>query len=557
MNPLDEKFLQYHIVEYLVENNPLYVERKSSDFDLNAMCDREELLCFLRAQTNDWGRVCRKFSSEQDALEAVIKRYNERLGNESIIHLLNGKADKEFKIKGVPLKLVQYRPQMVTGDNDEFVQLYRQNRFAVVKEFRYSNAPKDEKNRIDLVFLINGLPIMTCELKNELSSTHWNYLEAIRQYKKDRNDPQNRFLKTCLVHFAVDNNYDKTSGTVSFFYNWGHHWINDGYTPGQGESPKAYRFISNDDMMGTSVYQSVQAFAGNRLTAGFDWFRYGGKAWNKFISGDNAGNKTQLVDKHEDEVAGYLDARQDVWAWLTLNAGVRIDHHSRVGTEWVPQFGMSFHLPGDIEIKASASKGFRYPNLREMYMFPPQNPDLKPASMWNYELAYSQSLLDSRLRYGINLFYLKAKNIIQTLPNPNGSGRLNQNSGALENSGIEAQIAYRINRNWSADANYSFLHMATPVIAAPEHKLYGGASFSKGRLTASTGLQYINGLYTAVGSNESQENFLLWNVRASFRVMGALSIWARGENLLAQKYEINAGYPMPRATVIGGIDISF
>ena len=39
--------------------------------------------------------------------------------------------------------------------------------------------------------------------------------------------------------------------------------------------------------------------------------------------------------------------------------------------------------------------------------------------------------------------------------------------------------------------------------------------------------------------------------------MGALSIWARGENLLAQKYEINAGYPMPRATVLGGIDISF
>ena len=360
-----------------------------------------------------------------------------------------------------------------------------------------------------------------------------------------------------VTTFAVDNNYDKTSGTVSFFYNWGHHWINDGYTPGQGESPKAYRFISNDDMMGTSVYQSVQAFAGNRLTAGFDWFRYGGKAWNKFVSGDNAGNKTQLVDKHEDEVAGYLDARQDVWAWLTLNAGVRIDHHSRVGTEWVPQFGMSFHLPGDIEIKASASKGFRYPNLREMYMFPPQNPDLKPESMWNYELAYSQSLLGSRLRYGINLFYLKAKNIIQTLPNPNGSGRLNQNSGAMENSGIEAQIAYRINRNWSADANYSFLHMATPVIAAPEHKLYGGASFSEGCLTASTGLQYINGLYTAVGSNESQENFLLWNVRASFRVMGALSIWARGENLLAQKYEINAGYPMPRATVLGGIDISF
>lgn len=206
MEELDEKYLQYHIVEYLVENNSLYIERKSSDFNLDDMCDREELLRFLRAQKSNWGKLCRIANGEDDALNAVIKRYNERLKTESIIHLLNGKADKEFKVKGVPLKLVQYRPQLVNDEEDEFVQLYKQNRFAVIKEFRYSNDPKDSGNRIDLVFLINGLPIMTCELKNELSSTHWNYLDAIKQYQEER-DPDNRFLKTCLVHFAVDNNY--------------------------------------------------------------------------------------------------------------------------------------------------------------------------------------------------------------------------------------------------------------------------------------------------------------------------------------------------------------
>ncbi len=205
METLDEKFFQNHIAEYLV-NTPLYIERESSNFDLDAMCDREELLRFLRAQQDAWAKLCRKFNSEQDALEAVIHRYNERLDNESIIHLLNGRADKEFKIKGVPLKLVQYRPQLVKNEDNEFVQLYKQNRFAVVKEFHYSKDPKDSGNRIDLVFLINGLPIMTCELKNELSSTHWNYLKAIEQYQEER-DPKNRFLRTCLVHFAVDNNY--------------------------------------------------------------------------------------------------------------------------------------------------------------------------------------------------------------------------------------------------------------------------------------------------------------------------------------------------------------
>ena len=358
-----------------------------------------------------------------------------------------------------------------------------------------------------------------------------------------------------VTSFALENRYDKTSGALSVFYNWGNHWINDGYTPGKGESPQDGRFNSRDDMMGVSLYQSAQFFRGNRITLGFDWFRYGGKAWTEYVKGDRAGTRNDLVDKHENEVAGYADFRQDIGAWLTFNAGFRIDHHSRVGTEWVPQTGLAFHLPHNMELKASATKGFRYPILREMYMFPPQNPNLKPESMWNYELAFTQRLLDGRLSYGVNVFYIDGKNLIMTLPNPNGSGMLNQNSGKIDNSGVELQSACRINRIWSVDANYSLLHMETPVVAAPEHKLYAGAAFTSGRWNVSTGLQYIAGLYTAVNP-DTTEDFLLWNVRASFRVLKWLDLWARGENLLAQEYEINAGYPMPRATVMGGININ-
>ena len=359
-----------------------------------------------------------------------------------------------------------------------------------------------------------------------------------------------------VTSFSLSNNYEKTSGALSFFYNWGDHWINDGYTPSAGETSQDGRFNSNDNMMGVSLYQSTQFFKGNRITFGFDWFRYGGKAWTDYVSGEDAGTRSDLVDKHEDEVAGYVDFRQDIWSWLTLNAGLRVDHHSRVGTEWVPQAGLAFHLPHAIELKASATKGFRYPILREMYMFPPQNPDLQPESMWNYEIALSQTLPDGRFRYGVNVFYIDGKNLIVTLPNPNGTGMLNQNSGTIYNSGVELQAAYRVNKEWSVDGNYSFLHMENPVIAAPEHKLYAGANFTKGRWSVSTGLQYIAGLYTAVGDNPQQEDFVLWNLQGSFRICKWLNIWVRGENLLAQKYEINAGYPMPRATVTGGFNIN-
>lgn len=359
-----------------------------------------------------------------------------------------------------------------------------------------------------------------------------------------------------MTSFALENRYEKTSGGLSFFYNWGDHWINDGYTPSAGESPQDARFNSHDYMTGISLYQSTQFFTGNRITLGFDWFHYGGRAWNEYVSGEKVGTTSDLVDKQEDELAGYIDFRQDFCSWLTFNAGLRVDHHSRVGTEWVPQAGLAFHLPQAMELKASVSKGFRYPILREMYMFPPQNPDLQPESMWNYELAFSQRLMEGQLYYGVNLFYINAKNLIQTLPNPHGSGMLNQNTGKIENTGVEFQAAYRINRDWSVDGNYSYLHMAHPVIAAPEHKFYAGANFSQGRWNVSTGLQYIAGLYTQTAPAVT-EDFVLWNVRASFRATRWLNIWARGENLLAQRYEINAGYPMPRATIMAGVNFNF
>ena len=353
-----------------------------------------------------------------------------------------------------------------------------------------------------------------------------------------------------MTSFALENHYEKTSGALSFFYNWGDHWINDGYQPG-GE-PLQYRFNSNDQMLGVSWYQSIQLFQGNRLTVGADYFHFGGEAWNQFFDG----HRETSADKSLNEVAGYVDFRQDIAAWLTLDAGARVDYHSQTGTEFIPQVGLAFHLPENAEIKAMASKGFRNPTIREMYMFSPQNPDLKPEKLWNYELSFSQRLMDNRLSYGLNVFYINGENLIIRLPNPNGSGMLNQNSGEIENWGAEANVGYQFNPVWSVMANYSWLHMENPVLASPEHKLYGGVNFRKGRWSASTGIQYVKGLYTDLDA-ATKENFVLWDMQGSFKATNYLSFYVRGENLLAQRYEINAGYPMPKATFMGGVNINF
>ena len=358
-----------------------------------------------------------------------------------------------------------------------------------------------------------------------------------------------------MTSYALENHYERTSGALSFFYNWGRHKVDDGYIPSQGETPLDYRFHSKDNMMGLSWYQSATLFTGNRLTVGFDWYRFGGEAWNQYISGAQSGQRSDIIDETQDEIAGYIDFRQDIGSWLTFDAGVRADHHSHVGTEWIPQVGLSFHLPKEAEIKLSASKGFRYPLIREMFMWGVANPDLDAERMWNYELSYSQKLLDGRLSYGVNVFYIDAENLI-TVGMIDGR-RMNLNTGEAKNAGVEGQIAYRFNEAWSADANYSYLHMDTPIIASPEHKLYVGAVYAKGRWHLSSGIQYIGGLYTEVGEKPKTEDFVLWNVRGSYRLTDWLSLWVKGENLLAQRYEINAGFPMPKATFMGGVNLKF
>ena len=123
-------------------------------------------------------------------------------------------------------------------------------------------------------------------------SDHWNAWADVNVTHFNASNPGETFdplidndqrITRGMTSLALENRYAKTSGTLSFFYNWGKHWINDGYHP--DEQPLDYRFRSRDDMLGLSWYQSVRLFEGNRLTVGADYFRFGGEAWNQPVGG--------------------------------------------------------------------------------------------------------------------------------------------------------------------------------------------------------------------------------------------------------------------------------
>ncbi|MGN0058730.1 MAG: TonB-dependent receptor plug domain-containing protein [Phocaeicola plebeius] len=352
-----------------------------------------------------------------------------------------------------------------------------------------------------------------------------------------------------VVSAAVENHYNRTSGALSVYSNFGRHKIDDGSA--DPTTPTQRFFRSKDALTGISWYQSAQLFEGNRLTVGMDYQHiYGNAYYTSKQTGEvlDTPNK-QSGKSHRNEIAGYVDFRQDLATWLTIDAGLRMDHHSVTGTEWIPQAGIVVRPIETGEIKAMASKGFRNPTMREMYLYPPSNEELEPERIWNYELSWRHRL--GAFHYGANLYYIRGDNMIQTV------NRKNVNTGEIENYGAELEAEYRIDSHWSVNTNHSLLHMKHPVIAAPTYKGFLGANYNCCRWTVVAGLQYIRGLYTAVGDQEQKENFCLLNASVTYNVAKGLSLWLRGENLLAQSYEINLGYPMPRATFMGGINWNF
>ncbi len=398
-------------------------------------------------------------------------------------------------------------------------------------------------------------------------SEHWNtYVDADlthfnASHPGTTNSPlwdADQHITRGAVSAALENHYERTSGGVSLFTNFGRHKIDDGTS--DPSTPTQRLFRSKDVLTGFNIYQSAQLFEGNRTTVGLDYQHiYGNAYYTSKSTGDilDTPNK-QSGRSHRNEIAGYVDFRQDLASWLTLAAGLRLDHHSISGTEWIPQGGIVVRPTRDGELKAMASKGFRNPTMRELYLYPPSNTDLRPERLWNYELSWRQRLMGGRLTYGVNLFYIKGDNMIQTV-RVDGKPR-NVNTGVIENSGVEMDASWRIDDHWSVSTNHAFLHMVHRVIAAPDYAGFLGVNYRYAKFSANLGLQHINRLYLDRNDDsqpDDTDTFTLVNATLGYQLLPALRLWARGENLLAQRYEVIGGCPMPRATFMAGVNLNF
>jgi type I restriction enzyme R subunit len=165
----------------------------SSAYDVNLCMDTEVAFEFLqKTQPDELKKLEDQYGAEY--IMKLFERLDSEITSRGVLSVLReGIVDR-----GVRLKLAYWKPQ--TTLNEQSIAEYRSNIFTVMRQVKYSLA---HGNSIDMVLCINGLPIFTLELKNQL--TGQTVKDAMTQYQTDRS-PQDKLLsfRRCLTHFAVD-----------------------------------------------------------------------------------------------------------------------------------------------------------------------------------------------------------------------------------------------------------------------------------------------------------------------------------------------------------------
>lgn len=205
-----------------------YTQIEGTGFDRERAVFPDEALGFIRAtQAKVWEKL-EALHGEQTGTRVMESLCKWLDTHGTLATLRHG-----FKCFGKTLRIAFFRP--AHGLNPELEARYRANRLGLTRQLHFS--PKSEKS-LDVVLSVNGIPVVTLELKNPLSGQ--TAANAIHQYRHDRDprEPIFVFTKRTLVHFALDTEEahmaTRLAGSSTYFLPF-----NRGTDGGAGNPPDA------------------------------------------------------------------------------------------------------------------------------------------------------------------------------------------------------------------------------------------------------------------------------------------------------------------------------
>jgi type I restriction enzyme, R subunit len=249
---MSERGFEELIEQHLVHSG--YTKRTNADYDSHFCIDKEMLMHFLETTQKDAIDTLKKRHGVYFE-QRFFKRVSDQIRKKGIVKVLrDGIRDGDVKIR-----FYFKRPASIL--NAQSIQNFRSNVFSVMRQVHYSE--KTPHKSLDMVLFINGLPVITMELKN--TETKQSFVDAIRQYRDDRDHNEDLFkLGRCIVHFAMDDQEVymttelKGKNTTFLPFNKGHN-----YGKGNPPNPNGFKtdYLWKEVLEISSLANIIEKFA--------------------------------------------------------------------------------------------------------------------------------------------------------------------------------------------------------------------------------------------------------------------------------------------------------
>ena len=247
--------------------------------------------------------------------------------------------------------------------------------------------------------------------------------------------------------------------------------------------------------------------------------------------------------------------------YVIVSSGVRYNRDKISGEEVCPSFGLVGRPRDGTTLRAVASKGFRAPQLNELYMFPPSNKELKAETVWSYEMGLRQRAFNL-LFFDIAAFRMEGENFIESGRNSSPPPMyLFQNTGSFEFQGVEATI----DANWKdilkLGLSYSYLERGSWTRGRPGRKYGLSAAYTSERFILRVTGNRVDDYYAGNNHEDEIDAYTVFSLYSEAGLADGLRVFAGVDNIFDEEYVLfvdlpggSAGlYEMPGRNFIFGL----
>lgn len=245
-------------------------------------------------------------------------------------------------------------------------------------------------------------------------------------------------------------------------------------------------------------------------------------------------------------------------AWFST-FGVRVDEHSKFGTEATYRFTTSYLIKQtDTRLKGSYGTGFKAPSLYQLYSSY-GSPDLKPDKSIGWDLGLEQGLPFLQTTLGATWF----RNEYSQMIDFDMTTWKYNNVAKAHSQGLELTAALQPVDDLTLKAAYTYTETkddltGNQLTRRPKNKLTFDANYSfLKKANVNLGLVYVGTRYADTANTQKMKDYLLVNLAGSYDITKNLQLFGRVNNLFDRQYEEVAGYGTPGIGAYGGVKVSF